>query len=44
VKRVLLVLGTAVVFLTTLATPTIVRADGNPGSTSCGSNGTICKP
>ena len=43
-KRVLLVLAAAAVFLSTFVTPTIVRADGTPGSGSCGSNGTICKP
>ena len=42
-KRVLLVLGAAVVFLSTLVTPTIVRADGGGGTTNCGGN-TICKP
>jgi len=44
VKRLLLVLGTAVVFLSTLVTPTIVRADGNAGTGSCGGGGNICKP
>lgn len=43
-KRVLLVLGAAVMFLSTLVTPTVVRADGGIGGTSCGSNGSICKP
>jgi len=44
VKRVLLVLGAAVVFLSTLVTPTIVRADGGGGmGTNCGGN-QICKP
>ena len=43
-KRVLLILGAAAVFLSTFVTPTIVRADGNTGSTSCGSNGSTCKP
>ena len=42
-KRVLLALGAAVLFLTTLVTPTIVRADGGGGiSTGCG--GGMCKP
>jgi len=44
VKRLLLVLGVAVLFLNTLVVPTVVRADGGGGSTSCGSNGTVCKP
>ena len=43
-KRVLLVLSAAVLFLSTLVVPTAVKADGGGGSTSCGSNGTICKP
>ena len=43
-KRLLLVLGVAVLFLNTLVVPTVVRADGGGGSTSCGSNGTVCKP
>src|SRR5579864_1289074 len=44
VKRVLLVLGAAVLFLNTLVVPTVVRADGGGGtSTNCGGN-TICKP
>jgi hypothetical protein len=44
VKRALLILGAAVLFLNTLVIPTVVRADGGGGTTSCGSNGTICKP
>jgi hypothetical protein len=44
VKRVLLVLGTAVLILNSLVIPTVVRADGTGGTTSCGSNGTACKP
>jgi len=43
VKRVLLVLGAAVLFVSTLVTPTVVRADGGNGtSTNCG--GAMCKP
>lgn len=42
-KRVLLVLGAAVLFLNTLVIPTVVRADGGGnGGTGCGN--TICKP
>ena len=41
-KRVLLVLGAAVLFLNTLVMPTVVRADGGAGTTNC--NGTVCKP
>ena len=40
-KRTLLVLAAAVLFLNTLVIPTVARAD-NPGGTSCG--GTVCKP
>lgn len=43
-KRMLLVLGAAVLFLNTFVIPTIARADGGVGTTSCGSNGGICKP
>lgn len=43
-KRVLLVIGTAVLFLSTLVTPTLVKADGGGGtSTGCG-GGAMCKP
>jgi len=43
VKRVLLVFGAAIVFLSTLVTPTLVKADGGGGgTTSCG--GAMCKP
>lgn len=43
-KRVLLVLGAAVLFLNTLVIPTVVRADGGGGTgTNCG-GGQICKP
>jgi hypothetical protein len=44
VKRVLFVIAAAILFVNTLVTPTVVRADGTGGGTSCGSNGTICKP
>lgn len=43
-KHLLLVLGTAVLILNSLVIPTVVRADGTGGGTSCGSNGTVCKP
>jgi len=42
VKRMLLVLGVAVLLLNTLVIPTAVHADGGPTSTGCGS--TLCKP
>lgn len=41
-KRMLLVLSTAVIFITTLVVPTVVMADGGPGGTGCGT--TMCKP
>jgi hypothetical protein len=40
-KRALLVLGAAVLFLNTFVVPTIAHADG-VGGTSCG--GSMCKP
>jgi hypothetical protein len=43
VKRALLVLGVAVLFLNTLVIPTVVRADGGGTGTNCGGN-TLCKP
>ena len=41
-KRILFVLGVAVLFLNTLVAPTAVRADVTGGGTNCG--GTVCKP
>jgi hypothetical protein len=42
-KRMLLVLGAALLFISTLAIPTVLRADGGGnGGTGCGN--TICKP
>ena len=43
-KRVFFVLGTAVLFLSTLLTPTMVKADGasQSGGGNCG--GIACKP
>ena len=42
-KRVLLVLGTAVLFIGTLVTPTSAKNDGGGGGgTGCG--GGMCKP
>jgi len=41
-KRILLVLGAAVLFLNTLMIPTVVRAEGGSTGTSCGK--TLCKP
>jgi hypothetical protein len=42
VKRILLVVAAAVMFLNTLMVPTVARADGNPTGTNCG--GGMCKP
>jgi len=41
-KRILLILGAAVLFASTLVVPTAVRADGGAGGTNCGP--TLCKP
>lgn len=41
-KRLLLMLGTAVLLLNALVVPTVVRADGGGNSTNC--NGKMCKP
>jgi hypothetical protein len=44
VRRVLLVLGVAVLFINSLVVPTAVRADGGGGTgTNCGGN-SLCKP
>jgi hypothetical protein len=42
VKRTLLMLAAAVLFVNTLVIPTVARADGGAGSTSCGTK--LCKP
>jgi hypothetical protein len=42
VKRVLLVLGAAILFFNTLVVPTVVRADGGATTTGCGNS--MCKP
>jgi hypothetical protein len=42
VKRTLLVLAAALLFLNTFAVPTLVHADGIPTGTNCG--GGMCKP
>ena len=42
-KRVLFVLATAVLFLQTLALPTVASAEGGATGTNCGGN-TLCKP
>ncbi len=43
VKRVLLVLGTAVLFMSTFVTPSLALFDGGSGgTTNCGA--TLCKP
>jgi len=42
-KRTLLILAAAVLFVNTLVVPTVVRADGGGnGGTNCGA--TLCKP
>lgn len=42
VKRILLVVAAAILFINTLAVPTMAHADG-VGGTSCGGSGT-CRP
>lgn len=42
-KRVLLVLGTAVLFMSTFVTPSLALFDGGSGGTT-GCNGSMCKP
>lgn len=41
-KRTLLVVAAALLFLNTFAVPTLVHADGTPVGTTC--NGGMCKP
>ena len=41
-KRTLLILGAAVLFLNSLVIPTLLHADGGATSTSCGR--ILCKP
>lgn len=42
-KRMLLILAAAVLFVNTLVIPTVVRADGGgSGGTGCGNS--LCKP
>jgi hypothetical protein len=44
VKRVLLVVAAALMFLNTLVIPTVAHADGGAGGTSCGGGSGMCKP
>jgi hypothetical protein len=44
VKRALLVVAAALMFLSTLAVPTVAHADGGAGGTSCGGGSGMCKP
>lgn len=41
-RRTLLLVAAAAMFLSTLVIPTIAHADGGAGTTSC--NGGMCKP
>jgi hypothetical protein len=43
VKRILLVVAAALMFVQTLVIPTIVHADGGANGTNCGGN-SMCKP
>jgi hypothetical protein len=42
VKHIVLVVGAAILFVSTLVVPTVVRADGGASSTGCGNS--LCKP
>jgi hypothetical protein len=44
VKRVLLVVAAALMFVNTLVVPTVAHADGGAGGTSCGGGNGMCKP
>jgi hypothetical protein len=43
VKRMLLVVAAALMFLNTLVLPTVAHADGGGAGTTCGGN-SLCKP
>jgi hypothetical protein len=43
VKRALIVVAAAVLFISTLAVPTVVHADGGGDGSNCSGNGP-CKP
>lgn len=43
-KRVLLVVAAALMFVNTLVVPTVAHADGGAGGTSCGGGNGMCKP
>jgi len=43
VKRTLLVVAAALMFLNTLVIPTVAHADGGANGTNCGGNA-MCKP
>jgi hypothetical protein len=43
VKRMLLVVAAALMFVNTLVVPTVAHADGGAGATNCGGN-SMCKP
>jgi hypothetical protein len=44
VKRALLVVAAAVLFVSTLAVPTVVHADGGSGGGNCDGSTGNCKP
>ena len=42
-KRLLILVASTVLLLSTLVVPNVARADG-PGGTSCGGGNNMCKP
>jgi hypothetical protein len=44
VKRTLLIVAAAVLFLNTLVVPTLVHADGGSGGGNCSGSTGLCKP
>ncbi len=43
-KKALLAIAAAVLFLNTFVIPTVAHADGIPSGTNCGGGNNMCKP
>lgn len=43
-KRTLLAIAAALLFLNSFVIPTVANADGIPGGTNCGGGNGMCKP